>query len=247
MLRKLIQALQDTVSTKARRRNTALSSLRQLRLLQTHKTRLEIRLNHRTKTAYESTISFIDEDQQQLILQVLQAATPEALSPENTLLIKSRQVGQSLHFSTQFLYYQADGQLVVAFPEALSLKQERENFRIYLKPESGLQLFITLHVKLPCTISNLSNSGIAFTVPGDVSQSLNTGDILSGCELQLPGHKTFIIDIALKSISFDKSKPYETAIGARLILNDKEQKKALNQYIWALQRSQRQQEADSLE
>lgn len=147
---------------------------------------------------------------------------------QQTILGKEAQDPNSLHSLKQF-------------------QQQRENFRVYLSPDSGVQLFITLHAKLPCTINNLSNSGIAFTAPGDVSQQISTGETLEACELQLPGQTLLTVNIVLKTISLTTENSHQTAISGKMIIQNKEQTKALNQFIWALQRKQRQQEVGQQE
>lgn len=221
-----------------------LTKISQLKLLQNKQERLEVRLKKSRQSLYQSLVLDIDAEQQSFTIDSLYPALKEQLSALDILIIQRRKPGQVLKFEAEFLRFNQQKQLVLALPKQLESKQQRQNFRVYLNQDSGIGLYIQLERKLPCAISNLSSTGIAFTIPGDVSRQIKTGQSLKHCELMLPGNSSLYVDINIKSVNADPGAQLQTQVGGTLSIDDKNAEKQLNQFIWSQQRSQRQREVD---
>ena len=127
-------------------------------------------------------------------------------------------------------------------PTQVESKQQRKNFRVHIPLDSGIKLLTDIPSMAMASVLNLSTNGIGVIIPGNVEEAMRGQRVLKNCRLQLPMNITVICSVQIRSIQFKPKPTRRTIIGGELTDISITDQKKLDQYVFALQRMQRQRE-----
>lgn len=207
---------------------------------------LQVRLPTLNDATYQSLILEVDNENDKLVIDDL---FPRDLGPDITegvpVEVFCKHQGLHLHFESVIeAITLVEGNIAyqLRVPTQVEAKQQRKHFRVHIPLDSGVKLATEVPNVSMASVLNLSSTGIGLIIPGNVEDVMRTQRVLKNCRLHLPMNSTVICAVQVRSVQF-KSKPTRrTIVGGELTGISGPDQKKLDQYVFSLQRLQRQRE-----
>lgn len=222
------------------------ASFATLQTLMKERVFLQVRLPSINDATYQSLILEVDGDLNKLVIDDL---FPRDIGPDITegvpVEVFCKHQGLRLHFESiieAITLVEGNIAYQLRVPTQVESKQQRKHFRVHIPLDSGVKLATDVQNVSMASVLNLSSTGIGLIVPGNVEDVMRSQRVLKNCRLLLPMNITVICSVQVRSVQF-KSKPTRrTIVGGELIDVAGVDQKKLDQYVFSLQRLQRQRE-----
>ncbi len=198
---------------------------------------------------YQSMVLNIDPDNAELLIdELFPSEGLESLESGDTVEITSRSQRVDLHFYTRILARQEHGDDVsylLELPEEVGRNHSRNAYRIYVESETGLNIELYLEQQpIPdVRIINLSSEGIKLSFAEDITDILEKNKFFPASILRLPDGSDIDCQVELCNLYRIRTPHMHTLAGARLTVDNPQQRVKLQQYIAAVQRKQRRRES----
>ncbi len=212
---------------------------------------VDVRFPDRADNVYQSLILKVDPAEGYVLIDELFPAHGQFfISPGDEVEITSVRRGVPVRFATwvrAISIDEADGLPAyrLALPDAVEAKQRRAHFRLTLDADSGVRLRLRGPEgdRLLCTVLNLSQAGLSFECPGNVTEWLRQHTRLRQCMLTIPGLPEFPCDLEARSFEFRRRPSRHTIVGARIESLAPVAARQLEQFLVIAQRQQRRETA----
>jgi len=212
---------------------------------------VDVRFPGRADSVYQSLILRVDPVERYVLIdELFPAHGTYFIAPGDEVEITSIRRGIPVRFHTWVKSISIDEHdglpaYRLALPDTVEAKQRRSHFRLPVDPDSGLRLRIRGPDgdRMLCTVLNLSQSGVAFSCPGNLTERLRQGARLPNSVLSIPGAADVTCDLEARSFEFRKQPHRHTVVGARIDTLGPAAAKQLEQYLMLTQRQQRRESA----
>jgi c-di-GMP-binding flagellar brake protein YcgR len=233
-------AIEPTIDTQA-------ASFATLQTLMNERVFLQVRLPTLNDGTYQSLILDVDSEHNKLIIDDL---FPRDAGPDITegvpVEVFCKHHGLRLHFESVIeaitlvedsIAYQ------LRVPATVASSQQRRHFRVHIPLDSGVKLATDMRDIAMASVLNLSSTGIGLIIPGNVEEVMRGQQVLKNCRLHLPMNAIVVCSVHLRSVQFKARPTRRTIVGGELAGVSAIDQKKLDQYLFSLQRSQRQRES----
>lgn len=212
---------------------------------------VDVRFPERSGSTYQSLILKVDPVEHHVLIDELFPAHGQFfIAPGDEVEITSVRRGLPVRFSTwvkAISIDEADGLPAyrLALPDTVEAKQRRAHFRLALDGDSAVRLRLRGPEgdRLLCTVLNLSQTGLGFDCPGNLSEWLRQNARLQQCLLTVPGLPEIACDLEVRSFEFRKRPTRHTIVGARIEALPPAAARQLEHFLALAQRHQRRETA----
>jgi c-di-GMP-binding flagellar brake protein YcgR len=205
---------------------------------------------HNSQASYQTLILDINQDAAQFTIdEPFPKTQQQQFNIGDTLEISHRSSGYQISFTSQVLGYGLNGNIPayqLSIPDNLNEGQQRGYFRVHIPLDTDIKLYVDMNERVMCSVLNLSSSGIGFSIPGNVLGWINKHKVFEQCLLEIPQCEAIYCKISVRSYDHQSSPVERTQIGGLLLNLTAAEQKKLDQYIYTVQRLQRQRQLGEL-
>jgi len=226
--------------------DTLAASFSTLQTLMKERVFLQVRLPTLNDATYQSLTLEVDSELNKLVIDDL---FPRDIGPDITegvpVEVFCKHQGLRLHFESVIeAITLVEGNIAyqLKVPTQVESKQQRKHFRVHIPLDSGVKLATDVQNVSIASVLNLSSTGIGLIIPGNVEDIMRSQRVLKNCRLQLPMNNGVVCSVQVRSVQFKAKPTRRTIVGGELINITGADQKKLDQYVFSLQRLQRQRE-----
>lgn len=168
--------------------------------------------DHRQEHTATSLLIDIDHDSDAVVLDMLTPQTVDAhVQPEQKVTLRGKHQGIRWHFDSHFIRSEIRGSdrvHLVALPEEITYKQQRESYRLSIRP--SLRTIVAMRRQngqlLTGKILDLSTSGLRVGINGLPEDPPATGELLVGGRLTMPDTPAVSFTAEVRYHNFDRDR-----------------------------------------